>query len=226
MAGSSWRPSVTATALVIPAALLGLAVGLLLGDPMPGAAFGLGLLFGSVGAILVIPALRATPAGVSGAAMDDAAGGWAEFHRELARARRLDQPFAIARFDLPAGSEAAAIGELLEGIAAAVRRIDRAWLDDDHVLLLLPGAARPTANAALARIRVEVPMAADLTPGMAVFPEDGVTSGALVSAAYGSGPIDLPTPLGARRPDRSPIAAALAPEIVAMADDDVAARGG
>jgi hypothetical protein len=224
MAELTRRRSIAAAALAVLAIGVGLVVALLIGAPEAGVTFALGAFLGGVTVALVAPALVGVreAAGVT----DDADAGWAEFHRELARGRRLDQPFAIARFDLPAGSDAALIDGLLGGIAAAVRRIDRAWLDDGHVLLLLPGAARATANAALARIRAEVPMAADLTPGMAVFPEDGVTSAALVSAAYGSGPIELPTPLGARRPDRSPIAAALAPEIVAMAEDDVAARGG
>lgn len=229
MAAGRWRSSVTASALAILAALLGLAVGLLFGDPTPGVAFGLGLLLGSAGAILVIPALRASPAGVSGAAIDDAADGWAEFHRELARARRFDGQFGIVRFGIEGEPDGDALTDLRNGIAAASRRIDRLWIDDDHVLLLLPETTKAAAEAAVARIRSEVAVAGSLEPSVALFPEHGITSGALISAVYGGGPVDIPTPLGAVRPDLrapAPAVAVSAESVATIPADDMASQSG
>lgn len=220
-----WRSSAAAIAVAIPASLVGLTVGLLVGDPMPGIAFGLGLLVGGAAA-LVVAALRASPPGVGGAAIEDAAAGWAEFHREMARARRFDGRFGIVRFGSGAAGDVETLDALRNAVAAASRRIDRVWVDDGHLLLLLPEASKQAAQAAVARIRAEAPGVAALETGMAVFPEDGITSGALITAVYGGGAIEVPTPLAALRTDR-PAASSVPPQgAMAITDDDVATRRG
>ena len=190
-------PWITATVAV----LVGLVVGLLFGDPLPGAVFGLGLLLGAVGSVVIVPALRAAPAGIMGAAIDDAGTGWVEFHRELARARRFDRPFAIVRFSVGRSPDQGLLVRLRNEIAVISRRIDRLWIDEDHILLLLPEATEAAARAALSRIHVRVAEAVAFEPGLALYPEHGITSGALISAVYGNGHADVPTPIAAARPD-------------------------
>jgi hypothetical protein len=181
--------------------LFGLIVGLLIGDPLPGVALGIGLLIGGVGSIAVTPALRSAPSAIKGAAIDDVAKGWVEFHRELARARRFDRQFAIVRFSTGRSPERAVLVGLRSEIAALSRRIDRLWIDEDDILLLLPEATEAAAEAALARIAVRVPAAFAVEPGLARYPEHGITSGALIAAVYGSGQRDVPTPIAAARPE-------------------------
>jgi len=212
------------------AALVGLIVGLLVGDLLPGLTFGLGLLVGCLGSILVVPALRAAPAGITGAAIDEAAAGWAEFHRELARARRFDGQFAIVRFSTGASADDDALVGLRNEIASISRRIDRLWIDEDNILLLLPGSTHAAAEAAIARIVDGVPAASAVDAGVAMYPEHGITSGSLIAAVYGSGREDVPTPIGAVRPELwmqsiLPMGG-LADAAASPADDDLAGQGG
>ncbi len=183
------------------AGLVGLVVGLLVGDPLPGVAFGLGLLVGGAASVVVVPALRSAPAGIKGAAIDDVAAGWIEFHRELARARRFDRPFAIVRFSVGRSPDEGVLVGLRNEIAAISRRIDRLWIDEDHILLLLPEATEAAAKAALSRVYVGVPAAVAFAPGLALYPEHGITSGALIAAVYGNGQAEVPTPIAAARPE-------------------------
>ena len=220
MASGTGRPTVTAWVYALLAALIGLIVGLLLNDPVPGVVFGLGLLVGSLGSILIVPALRGTPAGLSGAAVDDAAAGWAEFHRELARARRFDGQFAIIRFSAEDLPDLGAVVGRRNDIAASARRIDRVWIHENHILLLLPQATQAAADVVLGRIRARVPTALAVEPGLATFPEHGITSGSLIAAVYGSGREEVPTPIAAVRPDFRPQAAS------GVAGDDEAADPG
>jgi len=211
------------------AGLVGLIVGLLFGDPLPGVAFGLGLLLGGVASVVVVPALRAAPAGIKGAAIDDVAAGWIEFHRELARARRFDRPFAIVRFSVGRSPDQGVLVGLRNEIAAISRRIDRLWIDEDHILLLLPEATEAAAEAALARINVRVPAAVAVEPGLAMYPEHGITSGALIAAVYGSGQEDVPTPIAAARPElwlQSAAGMAIQTEGAAGGPDEVASQSG
>jgi hypothetical protein len=211
------------------AALVGLIVGLLFGDPLPGVVFGLGLLLGAVGSVVVVPALRAAPAGIKGAAIDDAGAGWVEFHRELARARRFDRPFAIVRFSVGRSPDQGVLVGLRNEIAVISRRIDRAWIDEDHILLLLPEATEAAAKAALSRIHVRVAAAVAFEPGLALYPEHGITSGALIAAVYGNGYAEVPTPIAAARPElwlQPGAGNAIEAEGPAGTSDDVASQSG
>ena len=213
-------------AFAIIAALLGIVVGALIGDPLPGLALGFGMLLGAAGSILVVPALRGAPAGVRGGAIADADAGWSEFHRELARARRFDGQFVIARFPVPSVPEPTALAAIRDELAVRGRRIDRLWIDGEDILLLLPETSKYAAENVLARIRAGTSALADVQPGLAVFPEHGITSGALISAVYGSGQADVPTPIGALRPEpRPPMTEPIAFGPEPTLDDLAAQRG-
>ena len=189
---------------VVFAGLVGLLVGLLAVELMAGVIFGLGLVLGAIASVLVVPALRSAPRDPKGAAIDDAAAGWTEFHRELARARRFDGQFAILRFSREGSADPDALVALRNEIAAGSRRIDRLWIDEGHILLLLPETTEAAADAVLRRIGQLAPAALAIEPGLARFPEHGITSGALIAAVYGNGQQDVPTPIAAVRSELRP----------------------
>jgi hypothetical protein len=213
-------------AFAIIAALLGIVVGALIGEPLPGLALGLGMLLGAAGSILVVPALRGAPAGVLGGAIADADAGWSEFHRELARARRFDGQFVLVRFPVLSVSEPAALAAIRDELAVRGRRIDRLWIDESNILILLPETSKAAAETVLARIRAGTSALAAIEPALAAFPEQGITSGTLISAVYGSGSSDVPTPIGALRPEpRVTVTEPTAFEADASLDDLAAQRG-
>lgn len=122
--------------------------------------------------------------------------------RELDRARRHRRTFAIIR--LPIVDQLRLLDDATDGIADATLRAlgtmlrvtDWAWVHDGAVLVLLPEADRATAVAFLDRARVAAPERFAGPAGIALFPDDGVTSGALLDAAENDllGR-DLPTPM-------------------------------
>ena len=210
-----------AVAFGILAVVLGVAVGIAFGDAVPGIAFGLGLLLGFAGSVLVIPALRAAPAGLRGAAIDDADTGWVEFHRELARARRFDRPFAAIRVPLSeplAGEEIVAVRN---DLAEHARRIDRLWIDDTDIFVLLPETSKEAAEIVLERIRARLPALLG-RPSLIQFPEHGITSGALISAIYAGAGSEAPTTIGPVRPE---VRSGLTLEVVDNMDELAAHSG-
>jgi hypothetical protein len=72
------------------------------------------------------------------------------------------------------------MSELLVG--AALRITDLAWLDEDGLVILLPESDRSTADALADRIRAAAPDRFAEQVGIAAFPDDGLTSGALLDA--------------------------------------------
>ncbi len=165
----------------------------------------------------MVPALRAAPAGLKGAATDDAESGWAEFQRELARARRFDRPFATIRVPLGEPVDEGRLVTIRNALAANARRIDRIWIDDADLLVLLPETSRAAAAAVMDRITALVPEM-ESRPTLAVFPENGITSGSLIAAVYAHQGSEVPTTIGTVRPE-------LALE-VAESMDELAAQGG
>lgn len=179
--------------------IVGLVVGVASGQPLIAVPLAIGLTVGYATAFLTVPALRAGRLGTTGAAIDDANSGWTEFHRELARARRFDGRFALVRLD---GGDNASGDDLIarrDRIATVTRRIDRVWIDGADILLLLPEATTDAVDAAFQRLRDTVPEALQVDPGIAIFPEHGITSGSLISAAYGAGIENVPTPITTAR---------------------------
>lgn len=116
---------------------------------------------------------------------------WAEFRRELERSRRYERRFVLVAFSLRAGEN----GRRTPGLGAAsavplvrslLRSVDHAWASGDLIYVLLPEADRRTAEAFLARLRAHEPALVGLDDArVAAFPEDGVTSGALLAKLQG-----------------------------------------
>ncbi|MEA2537104.1 MAG: hypothetical protein QOF11_1338 [Chloroflexota bacterium] len=122
--------------------------------------------------------------------------GWEDVHRELARARRHERPLAIVRLPGASGTDAAARSA---AIAPYLRRIDRTWSEHGDVNVLLPEADRAAAEILVERLRKRQPEAVG-GANIATFPADGLTSGALLAALYGTPMVSVPVPKGVGRP--------------------------
>ena len=131
----------------------------------------------------------------------DSEHGWADLHRELARARRHERPMAIVRLPGDPGSDADARAA---AIAPYLRRIDRTWADHGEVNLLLPETDRPAAEHLVERLRQRRPDEVGAGASIATFPADGLTSGALLAALYGTPLPSVPVPAGVGRPVELP----------------------
>jgi hypothetical protein len=126
-------------------------------------------------AIARLSFVRPTPAGPGAEAQ-----GSRVIDVELARSRRYERPFVLARVPPRPGSAGALAGALRD----LLRSVDRVWEERDGVYLLLPESGPETASRLLARIAE--PLAA-LLPERAVvtfvtFPRDGLTQRALRAA--------------------------------------------
>ncbi len=138
--------------------------------------------------------------------------GWADVHREIARARRHERQLAIVRLPGEAGSDAVARAE---AIAPYLRRIDRTWADQGEVNVLLPETDRPAAEHLVQRLRSRQPEVVGTGASIATFPTDGLTSGALLAALYGTPLPSVPVPVGVGRPvDLPPDVIELRPHLV------------
>lgn len=126
--------------------------------------------------------------------------GWEDVHRELARARRHDRPLAIVRLPGASGTDAAARSA---AIAPYLRRIDRTWSEHGDVNVLLPEADRSAAEILVERLRKRQPDAVG-GANIATFPADGLTSGALLAALYGTPMVSVAVPKGVGRPVELP----------------------
>jgi hypothetical protein len=79
--------------------------------------------------------------------------------------------------------------EIASAVSSLLRRVDRVWSEGTSIYLLLPECDRTMAEGMLARIRE--PLSELLSEeervgvSVAVFPDDGVTSGALFNALHG-----------------------------------------
>ena len=145
------------------------------------------------------------------------------FRAELDRARRHRRTFAMARLELatPADAVAAPDGPTgtdtatIQLIGASLRITDHAWLDDGDVVILLPESDRATAESFAERVRAIAPGRFTERTGIAAFPDDGLTSNALLDALErGMHGAPMPSPIvrttvaGARRISRSVAAVA------------------
>ncbi len=138
--------------------------------------------------------------------------GWEDVHRELARARRFKRSMAIVRLPGADGSDGTTRAT---AIAPYLRRIDRVWSEHGDVNLLLPDTDRPAAELLVRRLQARQPGAVGSDPGIATFPVDGLTSGALLSALYGAPLPSVPVPVGIGRPaDESADVIDLRPHLV------------
>ena len=108
--------------------------------------------------------------------------GWNELARELDRSRRFGRTFSLIRIPRPGGATESIIRAHLERISRSLRSIDHAWMSDSGLYVLLPETDRMAANTLGSRLLRATPEL--LTGNLAIvsFPDDGITSGALLSA--------------------------------------------
>ena len=74
------------------------------------------------------------------------------------------------------------------------------WIDDNDLLVLLPETSRDAAIAVMDRITALLPSMATV-PTLAVFPDQGITSGVLIGAIYAQQGSEVPTTIGTLRPE-------------------------
>lgn len=118
---------------------------------------------------------------------------WGEFRRELDRSRRYERTFVVVRVPSRSSLRAEQVGDRREAaydemlqIGAFLRSVDRAWLADESVYVLLPESDRAMGEAFLARVRRLAPeLLPDEGVRLAAFPFDGSTSGALLAKLRG-----------------------------------------
>jgi len=148
--------------------------------------------FATVG--LVRPRAEAT----STSLVRHAESGWGYLRTELARSRRHDRRFAVVAIpaDLWSPSDTVPAATVEIGLHAAasvqglVRRPDRAWVDGSLLHILLTDCDRPQGLAFLARARLALPQLFDNDRvKLVVFPDDGLTSGALLAGLETDGTV-------------------------------------
>jgi hypothetical protein len=164
----------------------------------PASGLGVWIALLGVGALLVLfltkPVRTIAPSSTS----DET--GWIEFRRELRRARRGGQPLTLLRItghelpnDGPDGRSE--LGTRARRLGLHLRLVDRTWVDDAGIYVLLPETTRAAAEATISRIRATSPGQLPGHVRVATFPESGLTSGALI-AAVNDGEVDsVPTPI-------------------------------
>jgi hypothetical protein len=157
---------------------------------------GLWLVFasGTLATFAIVALLRPRSAATSTTLVHHAESGWGYLRTELARSRRHDRRFSLVGVPEDVWAEATDDGDdrIERGldVAAAVQRLvrrpDRAWVDGARLHILLTDCDRQRGLAFLARARAAMPQVfADDRVRLVVFPEDGITSGALLSSLEG-----------------------------------------
>lgn len=151
-----------------------------------------------LGALLVVCLTLPVPSTVPTISSDET--GWIEFQRELRRARRGGQPLTMLRIagdELPSeGPDGRSdLGSRARRLAHHLRLVDRTWVDEASIYVLLPETTRAAADALVSRIRATSPGQLPEHVRIATFPENGLTSGALI-AVVNDGEVDtVPTPI-------------------------------
>jgi hypothetical protein len=150
----------------------------------------LAMAIGILSAFAIIGLLQPRTAASSSSFIRHAESGWGYLRTELARSRRHDRRFALVGIpgDLWSPATAGPDEKIERGFDAAaavqelVRRSDRAWVDGSVLHVLLTDCDRQKGLAFLARARGAMPrLFADERVKLVVFPDDGITSGALLS---------------------------------------------
>ncbi len=166
-------------------------------DLVPSLAWWLGV----IGVIALMLVLLTAPPGTSESTpATTAREGWAEFRRELRRARRGVRPMTIVRLPGPAdpaAAEAADLSGRSRRLHRHLRLVDRTWVDEGSIYILLPESTRVGADTLIGRLRHLTPDLVEEDVRIATFPDDGLTSGALISAVHGASLSATPTPIRA-----------------------------
>ncbi len=111
---------------------------------------------------------------------------WAQFRRELNRSRRYRHDLTLLWLG-PRDHEEVIGEELLTTVQALTRDVDCSWIADGRMLVLLPESGRAGAEVLVSRlVDAEPELLAQLEVRIAAFPEDGLTSGALLDAVAGN----------------------------------------
>lgn len=165
----------------------------------PAASFGMWV--AAFGGLALLIVLLAEPAPTSTTAATSPSGdeaGWAEFRREMRRARRGVRPLTLVRVPGPGPDDAGSTVDLTAQslqFSQHLRLVDRTWVDDGSVYVLLPESPRAAADILLGRLRATAPDLLAVGVRIATFPDDGLTSGAIIAAVHGSAAGDGPTPI-------------------------------
>ncbi len=213
-------------AFAVFATAVGGGIGYQIGAAWPGFAPGLGagialLGLGGLFALFLSTSAASTDAAEAVVATDDA--GWTEFRRELRRSRRGGRPLTLLRI---AGDELLTPGpdgasDLItrsRRLGLHLRLVDRTWVDDGSIYVLLPESPRSAANVLLERIRADSPGQLPEHVRVATFPEDGLTSGAIIAAVNGGAVDAVPIPIRPTVSDAGDAAAFAMDEELAVGD--------
>ena len=146
---------------------------------------------GGLATFLTVVGLGSTAGQAAGeSAVQHARDGWAAVRIELARSRRHERQFAIVGIPdavwSPSSGEPASRFQLAfdatQSIQSIVRGPDRAFADASMLHVLLTDCDREQALAFLSRAQAAMPqLFADDRVNLVVFPEDGITLGALIA---------------------------------------------
>jgi len=101
---------------------------------------------------------------------------WEELRREIARCRRFARSFALVRI-----TGGTVVPGTVVPLGPYLRSIDHEWAAGDVRYVLLPEAGCAAAQAFVERLRRDATEALEgASASVAAFPEDGVTTGALL----------------------------------------------
>jgi hypothetical protein len=176
------------------AAIFGVGLGIALADVAPVLSLAWGGIVAIVtGSVLVALVLATTWPAAPAATADETA--WSEFRRELRRSRRNGRPLTLVRIPMsdPESADALDATALSTRIGAELRLIDRSWVDGDSIYVMLPESSRSAGRVVVDRLAIG--SSAALETQMATFPDDGLTSGALLAALNGAATGEVPIPL-------------------------------
>jgi hypothetical protein len=145
---------------------------------------------GGIGALMLGSAVRSRTRRPAGSATQQVEAGWTAVYTELARSRRHDRRFTIV--GIPEAAWAPANADQLEradaGVTAAtmlqtiLRRSDRAWADGSMLYTLITDCDTQQSAGFMQRARATMPqLFRDTGLRVAVFPDDGITLGALLA---------------------------------------------
>ena len=157
----------------------------------------LGFWVGALGIIALAIVLLTAPPEAPAPAVSTTETGWAEFRREMRRSRRGVKALTVVRVPMSADAGEDELEARSEALAAHLRLVDRTWVDDGSIYVLLPESPRTAAEALLTRVRSLSPALLPADVRTATFPDDGLTSGAIIAALHGAAVGDVPIPIRA-----------------------------
>jgi hypothetical protein len=164
----------------------------------------LGFWVGALGIVALVIVLATAPSEAVMPPISSAEAGWAEFRREMRRARRGGRAVTLLR--VPMTDVAADVAELDSrsgALAEHLRLVDRTWVDDGSIYVLLPESAKPAATSLLTRVHAHMPGLLPDDIRAATFPDDGLTSGAIIAAVHGAALEEVPIPIRASASEAS-----------------------